>query len=32
MPKWFIQKFSPGGIYDFYEELITETKAYNNLL
>jgi hypothetical protein len=31
MPKWFIQKFSPGGIFDFYEELIAETKVQNNL-
>ncbi len=30
MPKWVIQKFTPAGIYEFYEELIAETKASNN--
>ena len=31
MPKWFIQKFTPGGLYDFYEELISATKALHHL-
>ena len=31
MPKWFIQKFTPGGLYDFYEELIAATKAMHNV-
>jgi hypothetical protein len=25
-PKWIIQKFSPPGLNDFYEDLITDVK------
>ena len=28
MPKWFLQKFTPGGIHEFYEDLIREVKAF----
>ena len=31
MPKWFIQKFTPGGLFDSYESLIAATKALNHL-
>jgi hypothetical protein len=26
MPKWFLQKFTPGGLFDFYEDLIDKTR------
>ncbi len=31
MPKWFIQKFTPGGLFDSYEGLIASTKAHYHL-
>lgn len=29
MPKWFLQKFTPFGVHEFYEDLLREVKNFN---
>ena len=32
IPKWITQKMAPGGINDYYEDLVKDVKIFNKLL